>query len=186
MTPAFERAFKKLLGIEGGYSDHPADSGGATRWGVTEFLARRYGYHGEMRHYPIEQARHVYEKEFWDRFRLEEVAAMSWPIADEMFDTEVNTPPGTSVVFLQRSLNALNRGQSDYPDVKVDGRMGPASLAALRAFLAARFSMGETVLLRALNCLQGSYYIELAERRQKDEAFVSGWFANRVRIEGER
>lgn len=186
MTPAFERAFKKLLGIEGEYSNHPDDSGGATRWGVTEFLARRYGYQGEMRHYPLEQARHVYEKEFWDRLRLEEVAALSFPIADEMFDTEVNTPAGTAVVFLQRSLNALNRGEHDYQDVKVDGRMGPATLAVLRAFLTTRGRMGETVLLRMLNSLQGTHYIELGERRHKDEAFVAGWFAKRVQIEGER
>lgn len=185
MTP-FERSFNKLLGIEGEYANHPADSGGATRWGITEFLARRYGYQGEMRNYPIEHARHVYVKEFWDRLRLEEVAALSFPIADEMFDTEVNTPAGTAAVYLQRSLNALNREQADYPDVKVDGRMGPATIGALRVFLASRGRMGETVLLRMLNCLQGNHYIELAERRQKDEAFVAGWFAHRVRIECER
>jgi len=36
------------------------------------------------------------------------------------------------------------------------------------------------VLCRALNCLQGAYYIELAERREKDERFVYGWLKNRV------
>jgi len=181
MTP-FERAFKKLLGVEGEYSDHPADSGGKTRWGVTEFLARRYGYTGEMRDYPVEQAQRVYREEFWDRLLLDQVDAVSEAIAEEMLDTEVNTPAGTAVVFLQRTLNVLNREQRDYPDVKVDGRMGPGTLDALRRFHAARGRVGMTALLRMLNALQGAYYVELAERRQKDEAFVLGWFLNRVLI----
>ena len=39
---------------------------------------------------------------------------------------------------------------------------------------------GEVVLVRALNSLQGAFYVELAEKRQKDEAFVYGWLLNRV------
>ena len=185
MTP-FERAFKKLLGIEGEYSKHPADSGGATRWGVTEFLARRYGYTGEMQYLPLTMAQSIYRREFWERLRLDEIAQLSEAIAEEMFDTEVNTPAGTAIVFLQRSLNVLNREHQDYADLKIDGRMGPATIDALRAYLAKRGRMGETVLLRALNVLQGTHYIELAERRQKDEAFVLGWLLNRVRIGTER
>ncbi len=38
------------------------------------------------------------------------------------------------------------------------------------------------VPLRALNALQGAFYVELAERRAKDEAFVYGWLLNRVEI----
>ena len=32
----FDQAFTTLLGHEGGYSDHPADPGGKTRYGITE------------------------------------------------------------------------------------------------------------------------------------------------------
>jgi Glycosyl hydrolase 108 len=38
-----------VIGREGGYSNHPADRGGATRWGVTEAVARAHGYRGDMR-----------------------------------------------------------------------------------------------------------------------------------------
>lgn len=181
MTP-FELAFRKLLQIEGDYSKHPADSGGATRWGVTEFLARRYGYAGDMRELPVGVAQRIYREEFWDRLLLDQVHALSPQIALEMFDTEVNTPEGTAVVFLQRALNVLNREQRDYPDVKVDGRIGPATLGALAQFLNLRGRFSETVMLRALNVLQGAYYIELAERRSKDQAFVLGWLMNRVSL----
>jgi len=35
-------------------------------------------------------------------------------------------------------------------------------------------------LYKMLNALQGAYYIELAERREKDEDFIYGWFKHRV------
>lgn len=176
----FERAVKRLLKIEGGYSDHPADSGGATRWGVTEFLARAHGYRGDMRDYPVAMALDVYHAEFWTRLRLDDIAILSPAIAYELFDTEVNTPAGTAPVFLQRLLNALNDGGRRYPDLKVDGRIGPVTIAALHTFLMRRDA--PRVLLTGLNALQGAYYVGLAERRQKDEAFMFGWLAQRVHI----
>ena len=39
---------------------------------------------------------------------------------------------------------------------------------------------GETVLLRALEALQGERYLRLAERRPANEAFLYGWLANRI------
>ena len=31
-----------------------------------------------------------------------------------------------------------------------------------------------------LNCLQGAYYVDLAERREKDQRFMYGWLTHRV------
>ena len=39
-----------VIGREGGYSNHPADKGGPTRWGVTEAVARANGYRGVITH----------------------------------------------------------------------------------------------------------------------------------------
>ncbi len=41
-------------------------------------------------------------------------------------------------------------------------------------------SGGETVLLRAVEALQGERYLRLAERRPANEAFLYGWLANRI------
>ena len=56
------------------------------------------------------------------------------------------------------------------------------ALAALRAFLGRRGDAGERVLLKALNCLQGARYIDLAQRRSANESFLYGWIANRVAL----
>lgn len=50
---------------EGGYVDHPADHGGPTRWGITEAVARRQGYVGDMRHLPRSDAAAIYRNLYW-------------------------------------------------------------------------------------------------------------------------
>ena len=104
----------------------------------------------------------------------------SWPIAAELFDTAVNMGPGVATGFLQRALNALNRNGRDYADMAVDGAIGPATLAALTAFLDHRGTAGELVLIKAVEALQGERYLGLAERRPANEAFLYGWLANRI------
>lgn len=65
-------------------------------------------------------------------------------------------------------------------DIAIDGKIGPATIGALKAFLAKRGKDGETVLMRALNSLQGARYLELTEKREKNETFTFGWMLNRV------
>jgi lysozyme family protein len=89
--------------------------------------------------------------------------------------------PAVAATFLQRALTALNRNGNDYADLVPDGRIGDVTLGALDTFLAVRgLSSGETVLLRALEALQGERYLRLAERRPANEAFLYGWLANRI------
>lgn len=182
MSDAFTAALQQSLGIEGDFSDDPADSGGATRFGITEAVARRHGYAGPMRALPPDTARAIYRTDYWDSQQLDAIAMLSRPIAEELFDTGVNCGIGRAGEFLQSALNVLNRQGRDYADLDVDGRIGNKTVEALGAFLALRHAPGEQVLLRALNCQQGAAYIELAERREKDERFVFGWFLQRVRI----
>jgi len=169
-----------LIDREGGYVNHPADRGGATRWGITEAVARADGYAGAMALLPQARARAIYRRLYWTAPRIDRVATRAPRLAAELFDTAVNMGPGVAVSFLQRALNALNRGASDYPDVALDGRIGPATLSALDRFLATRGPSAEQVLLRAAEALQGERYLALAEARPANEAFLYGWLANRV------
>lgn len=179
---SFDLAFARVLGLEGDFSNDPADSGGATRYGITEQVARSFGYKGDMRQLPLETAKQIYRQSYWDRLSLDAVSRLSFPVAEELFDSAVNCGQWLAGTWLQRALNVLNRQGRDYADLAVDGVVGPRTVEALGAYLAHRKQHGEKVLLRALNALQGEHYISLAERRVKDEAFVYGWFLNRVVI----
>lgn len=170
----------EVIGREGGYANHRADKGGATRWGVTEAVARAHLYRGDMRFYPREDAVAVYRRTYWIRPGYDRVGEVAPRLAAELFDTAVNMGPDTATGFLQRALNALNRGGRDYPDLAVDRRLGVRTLAALTGFLATRGRSGEAVLVKAIDALQGERYVTLAERRPANEAFLYGWLAGRV------
>ena len=172
-----------LIEREGGYVSNPADKGGPTCFGITEAVARAHGYAGSMRQLPREEAARIYKRLYWLRPGFDQVASRSAAVAAELFDTGVNMGPAVAATFLQRALTALNRNGKDYPDLTPDGGIGTQTLAALDAFLSVRGSSGETVLLRALEALQGERYLRLAERRPANEAFLYGWLANRI---GER
>lgn len=183
ISAGFEEAFAKVVGIEGRYSNNPADSGGETMFGITIAVARAFGYMGAMDRMPLAVAHDIYRQRYWDKLKLDDVTNLAGArVADELFDTGVNLGPQAAGKFLQRSLNALNQQGEAYADVLVDGDIGPMSVAALREFMRRRRAEGATVLLRALNALQGAFYIGLAEQRQKDETFVYGWLLNRVQI----
>ena len=170
----------EVIDREGGYSNHKADRGGATCWGITEAVARADGYTGTVRALPRARAVAIYRRLYWTAPGFDQVGAKAPRVAAELFDTGVNMGVGVAAGFLQRALNALNRGAAHYPDLPLDGQIGPATLAALDAFLTLRGASGETVLLKALGALQGERYVRLAEQRPANEAFLYGWLANRV------
>lgn len=170
----------ELLRKEGGYVDHPDDRGAATNYGITSSVARKAGWTGSMRDLPRDLALAIYRRRYWTQPGFDQVAAVMPDVAAELFDTGVNMGPGVAAGFLQRSLNALNRRGADWPDLIVDRQIGPATIDALRRFARLRGAAAQTVLLKALNALQGARYIELAEGRQANESFVFGWLSSRV------
>jgi lysozyme family protein len=177
---AFDSAFVATVGLEGNYSNNPADRGGPTMYGITEQVARANGYVGDMRNLPLYTAKVIYKTQYWDLLKLDDIALSTKRVAAKLFDMAVNQGVGTAARDLQRVLNVLNRQHTDYPDMPVDGVVGPMTVSNLRQLLAIRGDLGETVLFRTLNCLQGAAYIADAEKFTANEAFEFGWFANRV------
>lgn len=169
-----------VLKKEGGYSNHPHDRGGETNWGITINIARKHGYDGPMRDLPKIEAHAIYKRMYWLQPKFDKIADIAPKIATEMFDTGVNMGVGTAISFVQRALNALNRQERDYQDLNVDRVVGPATLGALQQYLHKRGPKGESVLLRAIEALQGERYIRLAEKRSSNESFLYGWIEHRI------
>ena len=111
----FDDAVKRVLMHEGGYSDHAADPGGKTMYGITEAVAREVGYRGDMRELPIELAKRIYREDYWEEVRADELPP---EVRYIMFDAAVNSGPRQAVVWLQQALG-----------VYVDGVLGPITLA---------------------------------------------------------
>lgn len=178
-----EQYLDELIKREGGYVNNPADRGGATKYGITEAVARENGYKGSMKDLPLDVAKSIYRKNYWTAPRFDQVNNFSSAIAEELLDTGVNCGIKFAKPLLQRALNLLNnQGKAGYADLKVDGIYGSNTLDALKIYLAKRGKDGEKVLLRVLNIMQGQRYIEICERNPKQEQFFYGWIANRVVI----
>lgn len=169
-----------ILQREGGFVDHPNDKGGPTNWGITEQVARSFGYFGDMRQLPRETAFNIYLERYWAQPKFDKVNDLSQSIAEEMLDTGVNMGTGTAAKFLQRALNVLNVQEQHYPDIEVDGSIGRMTLFALSSFLNRRGREGEAVLLKMLNSQQSVRYMEIAERDKRQETFQFGWQRHRV------
>lgn len=171
-----------VIGREGAYTNNPADPGGATMWGITERVARANGYAGPMSAMPRQTAKDIYFSQYVTKPGFAAVMQLSERVAEELVDTGVNMGTAVAGMFFQRALNALNSQAAYYPDVLVDGDVGPATIAAFRGYQAKRGAAGEKIMLEALNCLQGERYIRIAEGRSASEAFLYGWLANRITL----
>lgn len=115
----FDQAFTALLGNEGDYVNHPDDPGGATRWGITARVALKSGYTGDMRDFPVEQAKKIAKTMYWDAVRADDLPER---LRFDVFDAAYNHGPKQAVFFLQRALG-----------VSVDGVVGPITLQRAQA-----------------------------------------------------
>ena len=84
---------------------------------------------------------------------------------------------GIWIVDLQNRTAFANQKMAQMLGYTVEEMIG----VPLDAFLDVRGRKGgETVLMRALEALQGERYLRLAEKRPANEAFLYGWLANRI------
>ncbi|MFL9899066.1 glycosyl hydrolase 108 family protein [Paraburkholderia fungorum] len=136
---SFDDAFDALIGNEGGYSNNPADPGGETMWGVTARVARAAGYMGPMNDLPRDTAKAIAKKLYWDPLRLDKLDPR---VAFQIFDANYNG--GHPVIWMQGAAGA-----------KVDGLIGPATIAAVQAVDPLRFILRwNSLRLRYLTSLR--------------------------------
>jgi lysozyme family protein len=114
---SFDDAFAALIGNEGGYSNNPADPGGETIFGVTARVARAWGYAGDMKDLPLDTAKAIAKKNYWDAYQCDQFDPR---IGFQVFDTAYNG--GKPAQWLQQAAG-----------VKADGVIGSITVAAVRA-----------------------------------------------------
>jgi lysozyme family protein len=179
---SIESIIEGVLEREKGYANNPKDVGAETMWGITIATARRHGYMGLMRELSRDLAARIYLGEYVTQPGFDKVVAINAEIGEELVDSGVNCGPGLPGPWLQRTLNLMNREAKLFPDLVVDGALGPATLAALKSVLAQRGTDGVRVIMRSLNCLQGARYFDITEKRAANEEFFFGWMLNRVEV----
>lgn len=127
----FDTFIERILKNEGGYVNHPADPGGATNWGITERVARKWGYAGHMRDLPRATAIDIYRQEYWAP-----VDALKLPYAlqFQVLDANINHGLSRAVSLLQRAVGVEDDGVFGYVTKARVGEMAADSLALGVAF----------------------------------------------------
>ncbi len=165
---AFEPAIAWVLPHEGGYSNDPADSGGATMYGITEATARRNGYQGDMRDLDLDTAKSIYETdpEYWPG--LEQVNDQA--VAAKILDMRVNFGKGGATRIVQQAVNTLVD-----PPVAVDGGWGPDTLDAVN-------TADPKALVSALASTAADHYKAIAQSQPQKAKFLNGWLDRAFKI----
>jgi lysozyme family protein len=158
--PEFVKALTFTLPQEGGFSDAPADHGGATNFGLTQkddYDAYRRA-HGE----PTRSVREITEQEVLDIYLHSywlPIAgdSLKHPLGVVLFDSVVNFGVGAGVKFAQSALG-----------ITVDGGLGPKTKAALAA--------ADPKALALKICeLRIERHEGIVKRNPSQNVFLKGW-----------
>jgi lysozyme family protein len=166
MDNIFKEAFEEVMEIEGGYVNHEDDRGGATKYGITERVARQYGYEGDMRDLTVPKAKEIYRVAFWERNGLDRIDHEA--LAGRVFSFGINAGMSRAVRKLQEGYNLLTNSS-----ISEDGVIGPETLKAVN-----NFSKSDR-LLDVLKGLQVEYYLDIVRNKSSQRVFLAGWL-NRV------
>jgi lysozyme family protein len=98
----FHKIFQFIYSWEKGYSNHPADPGGATNHGITQrtlnaYRTKRGLPFKDVRDLQLSEAIEIYYDEYWKP----EWKELGLPLAACMFDTQVNMGPSRANQFLK-------------------------------------------------------------------------------------
>lgn len=158
----FEAALELVLELEGGYSNHPADTGGATNYGITDATYDAWlGRDGDVRDITHGEVRSIYRRFYWEPGRCE---ALPPAVRLVHFDGCVNHGVGLAARMLQRAAG-----------VQDDGIIGPVTLAAV-----GRMPPGQLVAM-VLRERVRLYHLRAA-RVPGQQVFLAGWMTRLVRV----
>jgi lysozyme family protein len=111
----FDEAFQRVIGSEGGYSNDPADPGGATRYGIS-----KRAYPGEdIPSLTLERAKLLYRRDYWGAAGCDAVPEQ---VRYPLFDMAVNQGVRAAIKALQHGV-----GETE------DGILGPLTLQAAQS-----------------------------------------------------
>jgi lysozyme family protein len=153
---AFEYAFKATIDHEGAYVNDLDDTGGETKYGVSQSSYPSL----DIKNLTLEEAKEIYFNDFWIKGKYYEISNRD--IAAKIFDLAVNMGVTQANKLIQRALRAAG------DQVLEDGIIGPITIAAIN-------KADPTDLLAALKSEAAGYYRLLANSNPSQQKFINGW-----------
>jgi lysozyme family protein len=156
--------FEFILSCEGGYSNHPNDSGGPTNKGVTlktlQSLNKDIDKDGDV---DIEDLKllsdqdvyNIFKKEYWDKCSADNIKSQS--VANLLVDWAYNSGVRTAIKNIQEMLRIPN-----------DGILGPLTLQAIN-------NVDSKILFNSLKLAREEFYKACVRKAPKNKVFYNGW-----------
>tara|TARA_Y100000034_G_scaffold56450_1_gene69153 strand:+ start:604 stop:1101 length:498 start_codon:yes stop_codon:yes gene_type:complete len=154
----FDDIIKIVLKHEGKYVNDPNDAGGETNFGISK---RSYP-DVDIKNLTKSDAISIYKRDYWDRYKVESLPKELWHI---YFDMCIHMGNSRAVKILQKS--AVNRGRK----IKIDGRLGRNTRRALNG-----------VSVNRVRAFRVRYYVELVNKKPRNEKFYYGWFRRALEV----
>lgn len=125
----FDQAFDYVMNNEGGFTNDPLDSGGATKYGITQHDLEQYLGHvvslSDISKMSIDIAKAIYRLNYWNPLSCGSLSSLGMAVA--IFDTGVLYGIVGSCYLAQKT--AISMGC----DIKADGFLRDQSVAALNS-----------------------------------------------------
>ncbi|USD31171.1 peptidoglycan-binding protein (plasmid) [Pseudoalteromonas sp. SCSIO 43201] len=157
----FESAFRLLLEFEGGFVDDPDDSGGKTKYGISQNAYPNL----DIAALTKAQAKEIYQRDYFEACKAH---LMPEKMAVLVFDTAVNMGVRSAIKLLQQAIKT-----------DVDGIIGPNTLRALKQ---ANRVQGDNLFIE-YQSLRAKQYAEIIARRPSNGKYAKGWFRRQFKLQ---
>jgi lysozyme family protein len=142
MKENYAKSLAQVLKYEGGYVDHPKDPGGPTNKGITQAV---YDAWRKAANQPTQSVRFItdlevgaiYRQQYWDRISGDDLPA---GVDFAVFDYAVNSGVSRAAKALQGVVG-----------VTQDGQIGPATIAATKAYVAMAVTDQRLAFMKSLS-----------------------------------
>lgn len=155
-----------ILETEGGFVNHKADRGGATKYGVTQgtlsLWLKRLASVDDVRNLTKETAEEVYKSTYYYGPRIDTLPEALQP---QIFDMSINHGPRRAIVLLQDVLNVAGYTCSS------DGVLGPTT----RKLAEQAYTAMGSYLINAISERRELFYNAIVAGDPRQAAFINGW-----------
>ena len=164
-TKAFKvKCIERIIKSEGGskYTNYKSDPGGETRFGITKRTALDYGYIGSMRTIPKYIAIKIYETQYWNVLKCNELSLLCRDLAFQTFDIGVNIGVLRSAKMLQYVIK----------NVVTDGIIGEKTLRGICNSSITCTQINDSIMNKRVY-----YYRNLVNKRESLKIYLRGWLS---------
>lgn len=167
----FSKAVTVVLEHEGGFSNHEADPGGATNFGISLRWLKSQGMYGDLdddgdvdiddiKAIDLDTATRIYREKWWNKYHYDRI--IDCGIATKVFDMSVNMGGNRAHRILQQAINSLGG------NLIIDGIVGPITMKSVNI-------EDSSILLDEIRGEQKRFYLHLISKRPAMEVFRKGW-----------